>query len=760
MHPRRRSTGDGFRSNSVASGRSSPDSSIRGHRMYNSEFRNFNRGFGWPSMKSYLPPPLPPPPPRRGDIFMEAGKLAAEYLVSQGLLPPNSLPGKWQNGNLKGSQVGNVQESRVQAREYDTVAPEGRKSGFPRVGNVPDGGSARRRFSDEYSAMGHRNHMRGRKRMGSFRGFGLDLGRENGRKGPWLEKTRVFPDVEDGDDVLDMSYQGEKHVGSGVRGRTPKIITDELPSKSEVAVELGTKLEAAKLPDDASLKASSSCTNKDLPSEKEADLTKGLDDANVLKLETKEGNNGTLGDKMEENALEDLGNKHCLMEDEPISKHGGDLLRLCRFTKVPTKPRSSLTSRVLRVDQGQITEERSAYDITPASGLQVPIEGDSGETSTHSSKGLTFDVSIGPSSRSLDEAVDMGVTFAAERERCTKSQSLSDESSFSHEEESSDGPPGFEKSESMVLPLEVDSFASSDGPPGFERSESMVLSNKDVSFAHHFATWEEKMQPRESPSSGVSQEDDDHLLQNSRAKQSCLEVEKLSPDEKMVESADEKMLMEDGLAPKFGAESNAEAREEKQLSPCSFKNFDLNLMDASEIAEGADGLIQDQVSNAHSALDVEKEAPKDIDLSINNNLSDFDDYHGLMSDGKEAMVVDAANGSLMEDKAFDTPVQKTETMFSISSLENFLNHTENTDHLPDAQDGYGNDISQFLGTDISNCSAVPADIDELQTQMSLHGQEGMIADDDPIYLSLGEIPLSFLGLGVWDQPAQDYGRPF
>lgn len=61
-------------------------------------------------------------------------------------------------------------------------------------------------------------------------------------------------------------------------------------------------------------------------------------------------------------------------------------------------------------------------------------------------------------------------------------------------------------------------------------------------------------------------------------------------------------------------------------------------------------------------------------------------------------------------------------MFSISSLENFLNHTDNT-HLPDAQDGYGNDISQFLGTDLSNCSAVPADIDELQTQISLHGQE-------------------------------------
>lgn len=57
-----------------------------------------------------------------------------------------------------------------------------------------------------------------------------------------------------------------------------------------------------------------------------------------------------------------------------------------------------------------------------------------------------------------------------------------------------------------------------------------------------------------------------------------------------------------------------------------------------------------------------------------------------------------------------------------SSFENFLNHTENAVDLPDVQDRYGA-ISQLFGTDISNCSAIPGEMDVLQTQMSLHGQE-------------------------------------
>ncbi|KAF6145518.1 hypothetical protein GIB67_004513 [Kingdonia uniflora] len=43
---------------------------------------------------------------------------------------------------------------------------------------------------------------------------------------------------------------------------------------------------------------------------------------------------------------------------------------------------------------------------------------------------------------------------------------------------------------------------------------------------------------------------------------------------------------------------------------------------------------------------------------------------------------------------------------------------------------------------ISGCSSVQGDITDLHTEMDLHNGTGVLGDDDPIYLSRGEIPLS------------------
>ncbi|KAE8681215.1 hypothetical protein F3Y22_tig00111338pilonHSYRG00324 [Hibiscus syriacus] len=97
----------------LSSSRISPETSGRGHGFYNSEYRSFKRGFGsgQSHRKSFQ---SHPPSSREGtDIFMEAGRLAAEYLVSQGLLPPSVLPAKWQSGRLK-KQTGEYHLPRLQ----------------------------------------------------------------------------------------------------------------------------------------------------------------------------------------------------------------------------------------------------------------------------------------------------------------------------------------------------------------------------------------------------------------------------------------------------------------------------------------------------------------------------------------------------------------------------------------------------------------------------------------------------------------------
>ncbi|KAK8573480.1 hypothetical protein V6N13_100274 [Hibiscus sabdariffa] len=73
----------------------SPETSGTCHEFYNSTYCSFKRGFGHGQSHS-KPFQSHPPPPRQGtDIFIEAGRLAAEYLVSQGLLLPTVMPAKW-----------------------------------------------------------------------------------------------------------------------------------------------------------------------------------------------------------------------------------------------------------------------------------------------------------------------------------------------------------------------------------------------------------------------------------------------------------------------------------------------------------------------------------------------------------------------------------------------------------------------------------------------------------------------------------------
>lgn len=485
MHARRRSFGDGVRSNSV-SGRISGEGSSQGNGKYNWEYRNFNRGFGRGPPKPYPPPPKPP---CKGDIFMEAGRLAAEYLVSQGLLSPNLLPGEWQSGYLKVHQMRDFPEFREQARKNPMLSSRGMKSSFDQVRNVfPQGVSARRKFSDEFSSMGHRNQMRGKRRMGPFRGLGSsDWGRENGRKRYCSEKTRALSNMlEGGDDSVGVPYEGEPQVGLDVGGTASKVITHEMVLKSEFVGNSESKIETYEFPDDVDSKASSASTRKDLRPVIDIELSKGRDDADGLNSEIKEVNDSKFVDKIEEeSALDNSEKQHCSMEVEESSKRGSDLLQFCSFVKVPTKARSSLASRLLRVGQGPSIEERNGCDIASANRSKEPMKEDSGEASTLSLKSTTSDLSRVHYVRPFDEAINGDAKFVAEREGCTRPHSFADGLlSSMHQED------------------------SSDGPPGFVTCKSMVLLNKGDNCAHHVGTWEADKRPRESPSGSEAMKED------------------------------------------------------------------------------------------------------------------------------------------------------------------------------------------------------------------------------------------------------------
>ncbi|KAA8523483.1 hypothetical protein F0562_009906 [Nyssa sinensis] len=496
----------------------SPEGSIRGHGMYNSEYRNYNRGFGRGQPKPFQPPQ---PPPRKGDIFMEAGRLATEYLVSKGLLPPNALSGKWQN--------------------------EGRTSALARLGNVvPNVGPGRRRFSDEYSSTGSRNYMRGKRRTGSFKNYGSDWSQEIGRSGSWSDRARFSPDME-GDDLY-SGDQEEQQVGKDIGSGVQKSHSSELAPKSNVACDSDSESEKYQFPDDMGSKASSSSTGKDLPSETDLEVTKASDDLKISNVGNVELKDGTSNDETEkESAREDVPIQHCGVDGDLGSKNGSDLLSLCKFAKVPTKTRSSLTVKGFK----DVSVDGSSC-VAQSNEIRSP-------------KKLDPDVLTVPSLTST-EAGELSSAYAVEQGKCTWSRSFP-EISFMNEQELGEGPPGFGKSSSMVM----------------ERGEKRAGQNSD--------SREGTKKLREWVPSKVTEADEHSHLPILREKQLITQEGRTSPGEEVILAADHERSSDISLFPEGGAQPCIEYAEEKQLFPGSFKICDLNLMEASDVNENHDILF-------------------------------------------------------------------------------------------------------------------------------------------------------------------------
>ena len=93
-----------------------------------------------------------------------------------------------------------------------------------------------------------------------------------------------------------------------------------------------------------------------------------------------------------------------------------------------------------------------------------------------------------------------------------------------------------------------------------------------------------------------------------------------------------------------------------------------------------------------------------------------------------------------------------------TDLEEILNHARSTGGLPDTQDGYGLMISELLGNDFPNCSAVSENINPMHSDIGLHnGEVPLQLTNGIIFLT---VMLSEFNTYYWSQSVYIYITTF
>lgn len=728
---RRRGAGNGSKSSAMGLGTSasrvSPDTTARRHGFYSSEYRNFNRSFGRGRSQPYQLPQQP----SKDKVLTEAGRLAAEYLVSKGLLPLSLLPPKWQS--CFGMDVDSFQEFRSQEGEGLSLHPEGRSSALTGLEN-PDAGTSRKRSLGDYDTHVLTNSVRGRRKMGSFQTQYSHLGHDNGRSGLLSDEPgRSSPD-KTAEDAVRRLQQVQNNAENENGGMQHVNLTDgvSLGDGADIPV---SELEKQQFLNDISSDVSSA-SRKNCPPDAVGDVSKESDDLGNPDVGVRDKDTHIAEEDKRKEGVAAHAHIDAVAGDD-VSDTGTDLLKFCNFAKVPTRIRSSLTSKGLKIES------------LPSSELKYHSDNEQGSTiSSHNPKvdetlcasrsnqaqeatQCITDPSNSPSIQSTKVIGPLDLTYSTEQDNCLGSQSFPGKSYCFEQDSPRQGFSGLAQCYSVELMVK-------------DRDEKTVIQQNGVEEGSKGAC--------EFVPTMVAQAEEYPHFSNFSKRKSSSPKERTSPGDEVI-MIDQESSVEISSFPKAEVELCTGYTEEKQLHPNSFKICDLNLMEASDMNENHDsGPIL-----FYPVMSKTKKDPALVDIGTSgNNSSDVTHEYSVHGTGsKEVEVIDLENDSAEEDRPFKNLGNREETVYT--SLESFPSHAPSTSDIPDAQDGYGLMISELLGNNIPNCSSVPEDI-TLHNEIGLHNGEGIMDDDDPIYMSLDEIPISFLR--NWEQPPQEYQKPF
>nr|CAB3446841.1 unnamed protein product [Digitaria exilis]CAB3450000.1 unnamed protein product [Digitaria exilis] len=722
----------------------------------------------------YAPPPPPPfpsaptpaPPERKYEVLMEAGRLAAEYLVGQGVLPPAALQ---RGAGPSGAWVGHPLPPPPQQLQ-EPLGFYGRRRYEDEYSNNPgararraNGASSSTSSRDDYSSGSYNG--RGKRKYGEYR-RGYDSGRDREKeRGRSSSNGRRYDEDEDEDGAPGFrrerrgsrgSDETKSSVTEAVREETPlsaKVIVgldmEDTRSKNAISVDDFRK-DTDAVPEEGEM----ADDNEGLNSESEAVKREiDTDDRNgspvVLELEHMQlPPDGKIQDEVpdveaedDEKVSDELALDHNNSDGEVTNVendvHGGqkNLIYYCNFARAPTRPRSVRGHRNAAPVPGETAVAETVELVSSGQASEMVIGASANESC------LTNIESENKEDQMCQENTNSGAPYAESIER----KLLQENGTTIVTDEKVDAQPHVvqEYNEESLLPDDhkeslsqetslspitashKDGLTHEDGLNQETDLSPLAANHRDSLIAETAlppltASHKDSLTQEIDLSRTISSHEDNLKLQFKDGTQIC-DIDMLPQDVDLIELSDQRKTV--------GRDTDAEAviKMEGKLDQSSSLNLsDLDLVGGIEVSSIHDNPALVQPCAAGSPAEPCNKQ-QDLQTFTGANTSATDDLCQLPLENKDVQVIDIECGTPVEIGGFDS---------SKSNMDSMMDPGIYTDVLPGIQDGYSLALSDFLGADIPCYPSMQSD---LHAGIGVNSSEGITVMDDPIYGSLTDI---------------------
>ncbi|EES06978.2 hypothetical protein SORBI_3004G172500 [Sorghum bicolor] len=634
---------------------------------------------------------------------MEAGRLAAEYLVAQGVLPPAALqrgagvPGAWPAHPLPPPPQLPPQEPpgfygrRRYEDEYNN-----NPSGRPRRANGTSSSTSSRDDCSRGSYNG-----RGKRKYGEYRRGYLDSGRDREK-----ERGRPFPNgrryEEDGDEdgapgfwrerrgnrgsdevrtsVTEAVKEGTPLTAKAVAGMedtTPKIMSsvEEASKDANDAPKVVEETEEGEVEDDSETQNS------------ETEVVKqGIDtDVNhascriVTESEPNQLPDGKIQDeeaeddkKFMDEATLDHNTSDGEVTNMEVEMHVGkkSLIDYCNFTRTPTRPRSvrahrnaaSIPGETAVVETVDLVSSGQASQMVigePAERSLTNIASENREDKICQENTSSGDVCAQPKESMLLQENGIPVVTENMAEEKVDAQAHLVIQQYKEETNLSPLTDALKKSsmqETTLSPFAAshkDSLTQEDGLMQEADLSPLIANHRDSliketelppSTASHKDSLIEETDLTQTISSYVN----NLKLQFKEGTQIC-DIDMLPQDVDLIELPDQRKI----IGRDVGAEAVIEMEEGKLDQSSSLNLSDIDLVGSTEVAAIHNNPVLVQPSTAGSSSESNNKQQEDLEIFTGANASPTDDLCQLPLDNKDVQVIDIECGTPVEVGGFD-----------------------------------------------------------------------------------------------------------